>query len=66
MKTIQPKVSADEPDEVMREVWRIKEELARKYDYDIHRMVAAARENQATSGHRVITLAASPTPSAGS
>lgn len=33
-------------DEILREVWRIKDELSKRYDYDIHRMAEAARNRE--------------------
>ena len=33
-------------DEVIQEVWRIKEEIATQYDYDVHKYVQALREKR--------------------
>jgi nuclear transport factor 2 (NTF2) superfamily protein len=34
-------------DEVIQEVWRIKEEIAVQYNYDVHEYAAALREKRA-------------------
>lgn len=41
-------------DSVMAEVRRAKEELAKRFNYDIAAMVKDARERQGKSGHRVV------------
>jgi len=33
-------------DEVIQEVWRIKEEIAAQYDYDVHKYAQALREKR--------------------
>ncbi len=42
-------------DEVMAEVWRIKEALAAKHDFDVHRIAEEARQQQALSGRRILS-----------
>ena len=46
-------------DDVLREVWRIKDEISASYGYDIKRLCAAMREKQKHSGHRVVDLSQS-------
>jgi hypothetical protein len=53
-----------ECDEVIVEVRRIKEELARKFDFDVRRMVEDARERQWKSGHKVVSFAKPRPPAA--
>lgn len=43
-------------DEVVQEVRRIKEELAKSCDFDIDRILDAARRNQEQSGRVVLRL----------
>jgi hypothetical protein len=47
----------DDCDEVILEVRRIKEELARKFNFDVRAMAADARERQWKSGHKVVSFA---------
>lgn len=56
MKTT-PKQTEASADPVIREVRRIKEELARQHGFDVHRIAAAARAKQGQSGHKVVSLA---------
>lgn len=42
-------------DEVLREVRRIKEELAQKVDFNIDRIIADARAKQLGRGRRVLS-----------
>ena len=42
-------------DEVIREVRKIKEQLAQAFDFDIDRILADARERQRTSGRRIVS-----------
>lgn len=48
-------------DKVLEELWRIKDDMAREYGYDVLRLVAALRAAQADEGHRVVDLQASRT-----
>ncbi len=41
-------------DVVLEEVRRIKDELAKEFDYDVDRILADAREKQNQSGHRLV------------
>lgn len=41
-------------DEVLAEVWRIKEQLAAAQNFDVHRIAEEARRNQAASGRQVL------------
>lgn len=43
-------------DEVLREVWRIKDELSASYGHDLTRLFAEAREHQRLSGRPSIYL----------
>ena len=36
-------------DEIIRELWHIKDEIARKHDYDLEALVAHLREEQSKS-----------------
>ena len=49
--------SNSEIDEVIVEVRRIKEELARKFNFDVRAMAADASERQWKSGHKVVSFA---------
>jgi len=43
-------------DEVLREVWRIKDELSASYNHDLDRLFAEARERQRRSGRPSVNL----------
>ena len=43
-------------DEVLREVWRIKDELSASYGHDLDRLFAEAREHQRRSGRPSVNL----------
>jgi hypothetical protein len=43
-------------DEVLREVWRIKDELSASYNHDLDRLFAETRERQRQSGRRSVSL----------
>ncbi|MGD0766982.1 MAG: hypothetical protein ABSB42_02035 [Tepidisphaeraceae bacterium] len=43
-------------DEVLREVWRIKDELSASYGHDLNRLFADAREHQRKSGRPSVNL----------
>ena len=43
-------------DDVLREVWRIKDELSASYDHDLDRLFAEAREHQRLSGRPSVNL----------
>ena len=42
-------------DEVVREVRKIKEQLARVFDFDIDRILADLREKQRKSGRQILS-----------
>jgi len=42
--------------EVLEEVWRVKDALAAKYNYDVHAMFRDLREREKTSDHRYVDL----------
>ena len=46
-------------DEIIREVWRIKDEIAREHGNDIDRLVAYFRSRPRLSGERYIDLSGS-------
>lgn len=43
-------------DDVLREVWRIKDELSASYGHDLNRLFAETRENQRKSGRPSVNL----------
>ncbi|OHB77819.1 MAG: hypothetical protein A2Z34_10445 [Planctomycetes bacterium RBG_16_59_8] len=43
-------------DDVLREVWRIKDELSASHRHDIGRLCAALQKRQRRSGHRIVDL----------
>lgn len=43
-------------DDVLREVWRIKDELSAAYGHDLDRLFAEARERQRRSGRPSVNL----------
>jgi hypothetical protein len=43
-------------DDVLREVWRIKDELSASYGHDLDRLFAEARERQRKSGRPSVNL----------
>ena len=45
-------------DQVIEELWRIKDAMAREYGYDIARLAAALRARQGEEGHPVVGLQA--------
>jgi hypothetical protein len=47
-------IEKETTDEVVQEVRRIKEELAKSCDFDIDRILDAARRNQEQSGRTVL------------
>jgi hypothetical protein len=42
-------------DEVIQEVRKIKEDLAKAFSYDLKKMLDAARMRQKTSGHTILS-----------
>ncbi len=43
-------------DEIIQELWRIKDEIAREYDYDLDALVAHLRDKSRKSGHSTADL----------
>jgi hypothetical protein len=43
-------------DPVVEEIRRIRDEYARRFDYDIEAICRDLREQEATSGHEVVSL----------
>jgi hypothetical protein len=43
-------------DEVLREVWRIKDELSAAYDHELDRLFIETRERQRLSGRPAVNL----------
>jgi len=57
MKTLKNvSIKGTEGDLVLREIWRIKDELSAARGHSIDRLFAEARERQKQSGHRVVNL----------
>jgi len=50
-------------DEIIEELWRIKDELAREANYDIHVLCRQLRERQRSSHVQVVDRSARPTGS---
>jgi predicted TIM-barrel fold metal-dependent hydrolase len=44
------------PDEIIREVWRAKDELAKQFNYDIEALAAELQKRQKESGRKVVNL----------
>jgi hypothetical protein len=42
--------------EILEEIWRVKDALAAKYNYNIEAMFRDLREREKTSGHRYVDL----------
>ena len=43
-------------DEIIREVWRAKDELAKQFNYDLEALAAELRKRQKESGRKVVNL----------
>lgn len=43
-------------DEIMEEVWRIKDKIAARYNYDVRALAQDLRKKQKQSGRKVVTL----------
>ncbi len=50
-------------DETMQEIWRLKEENAAAYGFDVDAIAAAAREHQDAHPHRVVNRHGNQNPS---
>jgi hypothetical protein len=44
------------PDEIIREVWRAKDELAKQFNYDLEALAAELQKRQKESGRKVVNL----------
>jgi hypothetical protein len=40
----------------IEEIWRIRDELSAEYDYDVHRIFAALREEEKKHGNRLVRV----------
>ena len=49
-------------DEIVRELWRIKDEIAQEYDYDLDALVAHLRDESRKSGRSPVDLSSSRAP----
>ena len=56
MKTISILPKATLSDEVLREVWRIKDELSASYNHDLERLFLDAQERQRLSGRKSVNI----------
>ncbi len=43
-------------DEIIREVWRAKDELAKQFNYDLEALATELRRRQKESGREVVNL----------
>jgi len=43
-------------DEIIRDVWRAKDELAKQFNYDMEALAAELRKRQKESGRKVVNL----------
>ncbi len=50
-------MTAPHKDEVLEELWRVKDTLAAKHDYDIGAMCRAMRLREKRSGHKLVSFA---------
>jgi hypothetical protein len=55
-KTPQTQSASGAADDVLRKVWRIKDELSASYGHDLNRLFAEAREHQRKSGRPSVNL----------
>ena len=56
MTTTTPKTNSPKAtDTVIAEVRRVKDELAKRFNYDLAAMLRDARARQSKSGHKVVT-----------
>ena len=46
------------PDEIIQELWQIKDSMVREYEYDIDMLVAHLQARQRPVGQRVVDLRA--------
>ena len=43
-------------DEIIRELWQIKDDIASKYDYDLKKLVKYLQEKERNGKHKTIDL----------
>jgi hypothetical protein len=43
-------------DEVITELWRIKDEIAAEHGYDVHALAQSLREEEGKDGRKLVTL----------
>jgi hypothetical protein len=43
-------------DEIIREVWRAKDELAKQFNYDMDALAAELRKREKESGRKIVNL----------
>lgn len=43
-------------DEVLQEVWKVKDELAGRHNYDVRRLAESLKAKEGTSGHIILDL----------
>lgn len=43
-------------DEVLQEVWKAKDDLAARHNYDVHRLAASLMVKEGASGHLILDL----------
>ncbi len=43
-------------DEIIRELWAVKDQIAREHNYDIGELVKTLKRLEAKSGHRIVDL----------
>jgi len=43
-------------DEVLQEVWKVKDDLAGRHNYDVRRLAEALKAKEGTSGHIIFDL----------
>lgn len=56
MKTISIAPNPTLSDEVLREVWRIKDELSASYNHDLERLFLDTQERQRRSGRKSVNI----------
>jgi hypothetical protein len=43
-------------DEVLKEVWKAKDDLAARHNYDVRRLAEALKAKEGASGHTILDL----------
>lgn len=43
-------------DDVIEEVWRVKDEIAAEFNYDVHALADALRKDEGKDGRKVVSL----------